>query len=104
MAEDSSDKPKEDDTSDVTEIKDKSFGENVRELAGDLAKHSDRDTASNDDKYNQELKAEKAEVAELEVSTEANERQLTKFINIHGFIYTNSMPPIATVDQWKNSA
>ena len=98
MAENSSDKS-QDDNSEVSEFKDESFGVNVGKLAGDLAKHSDRETASNVDKQNQEPKAEVAEIAELDVSTEANNRQLAQFIDRHGFIYTILCPPIAT---WTN--
>ena len=104
MAEDSSDKPKEDNNSDVTEFKGKSFGENVRELTGNLAKHYDRVTAKSDDKKIQEIEADKAEVASLGESTkEANENQLTRFIDMKDLKYTNSEAPLDTLDQSERS-
>ena len=105
MTENSSDKS-QDDNSEVSEFKDESFGVNVGKLAGDLAKQSDRETASNVDKQNQEPKAEVAEVAELDVSTEANNRQLTHFINRHGFIYTILCPQLlrGPMEEFRRSA
>ena len=73
----------------------------MRELTGNLAKHYDRDTANSDDKKIQELVAEKADVAKLEVTTE--EAQLTKFINMNVLKYTNSEAPLDTVDQSESS-
>ena len=81
-----------------------SNGDYVKDLTGNLAKHYDRDTAKSDDKKIQEIEADKAEVANLGESTaEANENQLTKFIDMKDLKYTNSEAPLDTLDQSESS-